>query len=1712
MLRLTRTAIGLLTRQYRSVLKKCWLINVGIWRTAEDIISKTRKMMAYMLGLLDSLLNIKSNAFGEQSAKAPATELPFGAPTVAGTLTAFGVNVMDGFSVMQAFKRGVINSVLNGFGMGKSAPTVAGTLSAFGVNVLDGILLNLQGKKFVMLKALPAAVVAATIAATVPTQAQAVTAADLGTSDNITWTSVSGTGTNVITVNYPSTQYWRYTINESAYGTNYKNRTVNRTVSLNIPRGTSYAVGEIYNNTSTSATDITNGLFYGNSVTYTNTSAGQYTGGASDKNSADVDGLIFYNSGTINKFYADVINNTSLYSSASPQWRYVTGFHNTGTIAEIKGDFIGNIVKHETDSAWAYAYGGAMYLSGTVGKISGDFIGNSAQVRNQSYGAGAYGGALYLAGDIGDITGNFVSNYIERIYGGYNLGAGGAAIFISGGTVKSITGDFIDNYITGTDINGTAAWSGSSYYTPAGGNGGAIRNQGVVGNIRGNFLGNRITSPTGARDDSSGSAIYNTGTINSIVGDFIGNTITSNVVNKVFYESTAADLKFMGGAIDNRGTINKISGKFDSNTYHAERTLTSNEGKISVYGGAIGNSGIIFIKDSIFTNNSASSSALGATAVAQGGGLYNSGTATFTGYNNFANNRANGVLNDIYNSNGTITIAGTTTLNSGYNGDNNSSTSLTINDHATFNLNESNGEIHRNQNLGALTNNGTFNLSLDLKSDGTSDSFIVASTPSSNEIIVTAIKAIGTLTPGQTWTILSGSGASSTGAHLRKADQIIANPTITSTPIADAIMASTPWEENYYAVRWTEEGNILNMDLTPNKLGIIYRSQGGIAEVQRSSSLGDTLYLVNTDATNATKTFSTSDATKVYNATFTPGTTRGTVNIQGARSGDNISTIDLNGFEGFKVDSDATLNITDAKLINGAASSAGGAIYNDGTVGTLTADFSDNSAGAQGGAIYNYINATITTLSGDFSGNSAGYDGGAIYNFGGTITTLTADFSGNSAGRYGGAIFNNNSARIDSISGTYNGNYANATSRNVYGGAISNASSAIGSISGTYNGNYAKSNSSSTNNYAQGGVIFNSGTIGGTFEGVNKGLSGTFENNYVAHTQVSETSTNGGAIYNNSGTIYFAGESTFSNNKVIRGSSEILNDIYNNATITLHSGANVTLNSGYTGTDSASLNINSGATFNLNENNNELHNASTASGIQYLGNVTNNGTFNLGVDIKAGGTTGTYDQFNISSFTGNSIILRAINAMENIANNTTYANVISNGTLALPNGGTTDTLESRIRISDPIIKAVTEQTYWDDKFGESYQAKVITANVTLTSDKRGFIYNSGSQETKTVTDSLGDSLKLVNQNTDYATRSFNATNTAPDYTTTENLGNTYGTVNVNGLGLGASTLTIGSGFDGFNIGSGARVNLSGLTLSGGSAYAANLAGGTLGLTNVTANGAKITGSSGSLTMNGTNTINDNLAYSGAKTIESGTTTFNGEVNGFTNNGTVNVGASNLTGAATNNGTLNLSSGTLSNNISGTGTTSVASGQSVTNSATISSALNNAGTLTNSATISGATTNTGTLDNNGTLSGTVNNSGTLMTAADALTGSSVTNNGTLELEGGNLTTSLLGTGRMKLMSGGVRLLATTPPATTGSLSFGSSDDYVNSILTSSSSISTSDTAIATGGYLDNNYYRKDKKSGILNGVEEGKIGNENDDNFSKLTANDNFATTTFLRAI
>ena len=62
-MRLTRTAIGLLTRQYRSVLRKCWMINVGLWQAMGDAVSKAVSVPARLVASLLSGGALNGEAF-----------------------------------------------------------------------------------------------------------------------------------------------------------------------------------------------------------------------------------------------------------------------------------------------------------------------------------------------------------------------------------------------------------------------------------------------------------------------------------------------------------------------------------------------------------------------------------------------------------------------------------------------------------------------------------------------------------------------------------------------------------------------------------------------------------------------------------------------------------------------------------------------------------------------------------------------------------------------------------------------------------------------------------------------------------------------------------------------------------------------------------------------------------------------------------------------------------------------------------------------------------------------------------------------------------------------------------------------------------------------------------------------------------------------------------------------------------------------------------------------------------------------------------------------------------------------------------------------------------------------------------------------------------------------------------------------------------------
>jgi len=186
------------------------------------------------------------------------------------------------------------------------------------------------------------------------------------------------------------------------------------------------------------------------------------------------------------------------------------------------------------------------------------------------------GGALKNLGS--DINADFYSNEVQS-YKHNDKGSGwldagnafGGGIYNTNKDYFSITGDFVKNRTKST-----------GGYTSAGG---AIYNQGNIGQIMGAFIDNRAMNYN-INTSTYGGAIYNTGEIVKIQGDFIGNR-------------TEAEYNSCGGAIYNTGTLNNISANFLGNYSIAT--------KDKAYGGAIYTTNHIgFIADSkelLFSGN-----------------------------------------------------------------------------------------------------------------------------------------------------------------------------------------------------------------------------------------------------------------------------------------------------------------------------------------------------------------------------------------------------------------------------------------------------------------------------------------------------------------------------------------------------------------------------------------------------------------------------------------------------------------------------------------------------------------------------------------------------------------------------------------------------------------------------------------------------------------------------------------------------------------------------------------------------------------------------------------------------------------------------------------------------------------------------------------------------------------------------------------------------
>ena len=378
---------------------------------------------------------------------------------------------------------------------------------------------------------------------------------------------------------------------------------------------------------------------------------------------------------TMDNIYADFTNN----------YVYSEGCSYGGALANLKSvdtydgeirikDVVGNFINNYAEAKNSWSEGGAIYNSSAkMENITGNFINNYAEAKN-SY---ALGGAIYNeSATIKNITGYFTGNYVKSVDGDVRSGA----IYNQYAKMGDITADFTGNYaLSETNMS----------------NGGAVVNlMSTINKIKGNFTNNYALS--GGR--ASGGAVNNSsGIIGSITGDFDGN----------YAESNGGVAAARGGALLSFGDITNLTANFSNN--HA---LTN--GTFAI-GGAVANMfdsslqhGITTLSGN-FSNNFAQTTGAGDEAYAQGGAIYNSGTiGNITG--DFIGNYASvetGIAQGgaIYNS-GTITIAGASTFTDNYVEKNGEKTSNAIHNEGTINFNGTNIVVND-----AITGkNGTINI------------------------------------------------------------------------------------------------------------------------------------------------------------------------------------------------------------------------------------------------------------------------------------------------------------------------------------------------------------------------------------------------------------------------------------------------------------------------------------------------------------------------------------------------------------------------------------------------------------------------------------------------------------------------------------------------------------------------------------------------------------------------------------------------------------------------------------------------------------------------------------------------------------------------------------------------------------------------------------------------------------------------------------------
>ena len=542
-MRYTRTALGLLTRQYRSVLKKCLMMNLGVFayiaplqaaQTAVSYDDLVAKLAASSTA--DVILNMNGAGINLPDGTDKLTITPNQKVAIknVGTLGSSSWNNGSG-DPFNGASRTPSPSIIWNYG------TLSIDNSIFSNNYVDYDSTNIQG----LIRNVGTDTLVADVSA-LPSQLGTITAI---TNSYFTDNYIRGDAVfggvigntqdgrinliqNVVIKNIT----WKTDNNaphagaiENIYGgkiDKIDNLTIqnvymetHRAESVTDTTGAGGNHGVLENNQGGIIGDITNLTIIGNYLYR----PGEYditdviiAAKQKPNNHATAAGI--YNQGKINSI------THALFQDNHTKTEMIKADAGGGAVASFMGNAISYDDNTYDDEGVPRRYCAA---SGYIGKMDDvQFIHNYVEAAGDAYGGAMYaGGGGYIKDGIiynGTLT-ELTNAVFERNFASStDKTASAGALRITYATVDKLEASFTDNYASAAK---SEAYGGALLLKSGFVSGGYVSNSDIK-QMKADFSGNYVSAYTEAR----GGALYNTGTIRSMVGDFLNNHVSAQTV------------------------------------------------------------------------------------------------------------------------------------------------------------------------------------------------------------------------------------------------------------------------------------------------------------------------------------------------------------------------------------------------------------------------------------------------------------------------------------------------------------------------------------------------------------------------------------------------------------------------------------------------------------------------------------------------------------------------------------------------------------------------------------------------------------------------------------------------------------------------------------------------------------------------------------------------------------------------------------------------------------------------------------------------------------------------------------------------------------------------------------------------------------------------------------------------------------------------------